>query len=137
MLKQYGAKFEVSPCHVTSEKKDQHVNLLLIQDFYINEYEENNRDDDGSLPKYHLKLTDLEELSFRRATICHICRKPIHGDELAVRDHCHLTGRFRGAAHNSCNLNYKNSRFVPVIFHNLNYDTHFILNKIVRGRKRS
>ena len=41
-----------------------------------------------------LKLTDLEELSFRRSTTCHICRKPIHIDQLAVRDHCHLTGRY-------------------------------------------
>ncbi|XP_016843025.1 uncharacterized protein LOC107981514 [Nasonia vitripennis] len=77
-----------------------------------------------------MRLTDLEEISFRRSSTCHICRKPITGEELAVRDHCHLTGRFRGAAHNSCNLNYKDSRFIPVVFHNLNYDTHFILKEI-------
>ncbi|XP_032458071.1 uncharacterized protein LOC100117886 [Nasonia vitripennis] len=285
MLRKYGHKFEVSSCHITTEKKEKHVNLLIIQDFYIDEHEENNRADEGDMPKYHyvwiksmsrllssqvskthlksyhcerclqifyteerlkmhesdcknlndcrinlpdcknnilkfedysksekvpfviyadfecllkptenenafqrheaysigyfikcsfddslsgyrsyrrkneeeetaaawfvnelksigekidvlyknpkpMRLTDLEEISFRRSSACHICRKPITGEELAVRDHCHLTGRFRGAAHNSCNLNYKDSRFIPVVFHNLNYDTHFILKEI-------
>ena len=45
-----------------------------------------------------------------------------------VRDHCHYTGKYRGAAHKICNLPYNTPRQVPVIFHNgSNYDYHFII----------
>ena len=52
----------------------------------------------------------------------------------AVRDHCHITGKFRGAAHNVCNLKLKVSPFltqIPVVFHNLKvYDSHLIMQEI-------
>ena len=48
-----------------------------------------------------------------------------------VRDHCHLSGKFRGAAHNDCNINYKVPKFIPIIFHNLsNYDCHLFIKKL-------
>ena len=45
---------------------------------------------------------DEAEEKFKSATHCHVCKEPVGGDE--VRDHCQFTGRFRGAAHNHCNL---------------------------------
>ncbi|KYN17843.1 hypothetical protein ALC57_09882 [Trachymyrmex cornetzi] len=52
-------------------------------------------------------------------------------DDTRVRDDCHLTGRYRDPAHSNCNLNYKDSRSIPVIFYNLSgYDTHFIIKEI-------
>ena len=47
-----------------------------------------------------------------------------------VKDHCHYTGKFRGAAHSKCNLNYKVQKEIPVIIHYASYDTHFILNQL-------
>ena len=45
-----------------------------------------------------------------------------------VRDHCHVTGKFRGAAHNKCNSKLRIPKKLPIIFHNLQgYDGHIIL----------
>jgi hypothetical protein len=61
---------------------------------------------------------------------CHICKECITKDQKKVRDHCHITGKFRGAAHAKCNINYFANRFLPVIFHNLKgYDGHLIIRK--------
>ena len=50
-----------------------------------------------------------------------------------VRDHCHYTGKFRGAAHSICNLRYKTPKEIPVVFHNgSTYDYHFIINKLAK-----
>ena len=49
-----------------------------------------------------IKLTHSEQISFDKAETCHICKKELLTDK--VRDHCHFTGQYRGAAHNSCNL---------------------------------
>ena len=73
-------------------------------------------------------MTEKDKENFAKAEQCHICDMPL--DEDKVRDHCHFTGKFRGAAHNECNLKYKVPKFIPVIFHNLSgYDSHlFITN---------
>ena len=48
-----------------------------------------------------------------------------------VRDHCHYTGKYRGAANNSCNLKYRKPKFIPVVFHNLSgYDSHLFIKKL-------
>ena len=52
-----------------------------------------------------------------------------------VKDHCHYTGKFRGAAHSKCNLNYKVPKEVPIIIHNASYDTHFILEQLAKEFK--
>ena len=79
-----------------------------------------------------INLSNDEENQFQKSNMCHICEKRFTDTNLKVRDHCHLTGKFRGAAHNECNIlyNYKNYK-LPVIFHNLKgYDSHFILQYI-------
>ncbi|XP_018396274.1 PREDICTED: uncharacterized protein LOC108774621 [Cyphomyrmex costatus] len=68
---------------------------------------------------------------FDSATHCHICERPFAPGDERVRDHCHLTGRYRGPAHKGCNVNYKDSPYIPVVFHNLSgYDAHFIVQDI-------
>ncbi|CAG2236015.1 unnamed protein product [Mytilus edulis] len=59
----------------------------------------------------------------QKSTICWLCEESLEDDK--VRDHCPFTGKYRGAAHNTCNLKHRLPRFVPVYFHNLaGYDAH-------------
>ena len=60
-----------------------------------------------------------EEHLFLQSNSCWICKKLIENGEEKVRDDCHVTGKFRGAAHWYCNINLKLIRKVPVIFYNL------------------
>ena len=54
---------------------------------------------------------------------------------LKVKDHCHCTGKFRGAAHTICNLRYKVPKNIPVVIQNDSYDTHFIINQLAKEFK--
>ena len=87
-----------------------------------------------------LHLTVKEEKQFQYATICHICQQQFKESDIKERDHCHILGHFRGAAHVSCNLNYKiDARRwkMPVFFHNLRgYDGHFIIRAIQKRHGR-
>ena len=48
-----------------------------------------------------------------------------------VKDHCHYTGKYIGAAHDICNLRYKISKEIPVVFHNgSTYDYYFIIKNL-------
>ena len=47
-------------------------------------------------------MTEKDSQHYNNSTICHICEKDLGKDK--VRDHCHFTRKFRGAAHTSCNL---------------------------------
>ena len=76
-----------------------------------------------------IPLTKEEEDNYNKENICYICKKEFNNDK--VRDHCHFTGKYRGAAHNTCNLRYKISKNIPVIFHNgSTYDYHFIIKEL-------
>ena len=81
-----------------------------------------------------LKMTNEDEESFNEASHCHICEKKYKVDDVPVRDHCHITGKYRGSAHQTCNLKLQISAEkikIPVVFHNLKgYDGHFIINEL-------
>ena len=69
-----------------------------------------------------------EEEQFQSSNTCWICEIFIDDNDEKVRDYCHITGKFRGAAHWSCNINLQLIKEVPVIFHNLRgYDSHLII----------
>ena len=78
-----------------------------------------------------LQITPQEEESFQLAEECWLCENPL--DDTKVRDHDHLTGKYRGAAHNICNINCKkSSSFVPIFFHNFSgYDCHLIFEELL------
>ena len=62
---------------------------------------------------------------------CWVCDKLFDVGDYKVRDHCHITRKYRGAAHWRCNINLKLTKKIPVIYHNLRgYDSHLIIKKI-------
>ena len=80
------------------------------------------------------KMTNDDVDKFEKATKCHICDKEYTEKDIRVRDHCHITGKYRGSAHQECNLQLRinpDEIKIPVIFHNLRgYDSHFIMQEI-------
>ena len=79
----------------------------------------------------NLIMSKEEEHLFQHSNSCWICKKLINNDEEKVRDHCHVTGKFRGAAHWNFNINFRLTKKDPVIFRNLrNYDSHLTFNEL-------
>ena len=83
-----------------------------------------------------IPLTTEEKIYHNKQKICYICKKEFSNNEkknYKVRDHCHYTGKYRGAAHNICNLGYKLPKEIPIVFHNGSiYDYHFIIKELVK-----
>ena len=77
-----------------------------------------------------IPLTDRENKFYENQEHCHICKKIFTKDNKNVKDHCHFTGKYRGAAHNKYNMNYKITKDIPVVFHNGSiYGNHFIIKE--------
>ena len=82
-------------------------------------------------------LTYEENKSYKKQEACHTCKEKFpmnknyenYINRKKVKDHRHYTGKFRGAAHGKCNLNFKVPKDIPKIIHNASYETHFIINQ--------
>ena len=94
--------------------------------------------------KEEIILTNEEKESYEQQEICYICREEFCTDiedgeyvnKKKVKDHCHYTGKFRGAAQSICNLRCEIQKEIPVIFHNgSTYDYHFIIKKLAKEFK--
>ena len=99
---------------------DEVIKLENKMAFY---FKNNNKD---------IFMTEENEEGYRINNICRFCEKNIESDK--VRDHCHLTGKYRGPAHSICNINVTQDQynFIPFIFHNFsNYDCHMFFKKLV------
>ena len=86
--------------------------------------------------KKMIPLTKEEKINYNEQEICYICKKEFDNNDkkhYRVRDHCHYTEKYRGAAHNICNLRYKIPKEIPVVFYNgSTYDYHFIIKELVK-----
>ena len=86
--------------------------------------------------KKDIIMTKEDEEDYKNDNICRFCEKEILNNK--VRDHCHLTSNYRGAAHSECNIivTQDQSIFIPFIFHNFsNYDCHMFFKKLVDKKK--
>ena len=95
--------------------------------------------------KKMISLTPGEKIHYNKQKVCYICKKEFDNNNTTkssslerkkqqkVKDHCHYTGKYRGAAHNICNLRYKIPKEIPVVFYNgSTYDYHFIIKELVK-----
>ena len=85
-----------------------------------------------------MSMTDVDRRNHRDAIVCYCCSRPFSKEDerrKKVRDHCHITGKYRGAACNRCNKDYlniiANSHPIPIVFHNLTgYDMHHVMRSL-------
>ena len=97
-------------------------------DTFINWLESDVREI-ANLENKDMIFTPENEKEFINALNCWICGEYLGNDR--VRDHCHFTGKFRGAACNSCNLKLRRQNNISVFFHNLaGYDSHLFIKKL-------
>ena len=118
----------ITPITYTKTSEDEDISKVFVEK--LTELTKGIYNDFYLRPK-PLRVTRDEQKSFEEATICHICSKQLKDDK--VRDHCHFTGKYRGAAHNQCNLGSRKPRLLPVIFHNLQgYDAHLFIKQLAK-----
>ena len=74
--------------------------------------------------------------NYNNAETCYVCKEGFSEENKKVRDHCHITNKYRGAACNKCNLKLKVPTKIPVIFHNLKgYDSHLLMQEIGKFKR--
>ena len=121
------------PIVYTRKKLDEDISQTFIE--YVVKLTHKIYKDYYQKPKPY-NLTKEEEKEFQSASICNICEEEFSIDKKTikiakVRDHCHFTGKYRGAAHNQCNLSCRKPLIIPVIFHNLQgYDAHLFIKQL-------
>ena len=76
-------------------------------------------------------MTQKDKEDFEKSTKCWICDNDYIDTDVKVRDHCHVTRKYRGSARRDCNINVKLNHKIPVVFHNLkNSDSHLIRQEL-------
>ena len=122
-----GMKVNFKPIVYKKKTEDEDISKRFIKKCYrIN------------MQDLQMIFTPKDQKDFQSATICHICEQDLFKDKetgqiLKVRDHCHFTGEYRGAAHNQCNLKCKKPLILPVIFHNLQgYNSHLFIKQLAK-----
>ena len=118
----------IKPITFTKTSEDEDVAKIFVEK--ITELTKGIYNDFYCRPK-RLVMNPKTQKEFNESVNCHICSGELGDDR--VRDHCHFTGEYRGAAHNKCNLMCRKPRILPVIFHNLQgYDAHLFIKQLAK-----
>ena len=76
-------------------------------------------------------MTKEDDEAFENSTKCWVCDNAYVDGDVKVRDHCHITGTYRGSARRDCNINVKLNHKIPILFCNLkNYDWNLIMQEL-------
>ena len=125
--------------HCSFDKSKSKLNYYIGEDC-MTKFSKDLREHATKIINYEKKdmipLTKKEEENYNNQKVCYICKKEFDKSDkkhYKVRDQCHYTGKYRGAAHNICNLRYKIPKEIPIVFHNgSTYDYHFIIKELVK-----
>ena len=75
-------------------------------------------------------MTEEDDEKFKSSTKCWISDNTFNEGDVKVRDHCHVLGKFRGAAHRDCNIDFSLNYKIRIVFHNLkNYEARLIMQE--------
>ena len=88
------------------------INSMIEESKYCNEVMKKH------FNKEHV-MTKEDNEDFKNSTKSWICDNDYINTDVKVRDHCNITGKYRGSAHRDCNITFKLNQKIPVIFHNL------------------
>ena len=78
-----------------------------------------------------LVMTKEDHENFKNSTKCWSCDNDYINNDVKVRDHCFITGKYRGSAHEDCNIFVRLSHKIPTVFYNLkNYDSHLVMQEL-------
>ena len=122
--------------HCSFDKSKNKLNYYRGKDC-MKKFSKDLREHVSKITNYEKKkmipLTTEEKIYHNKQKICYICKKEFNNNDkknYKVRDHCHYTGKYRGAAHNICNLRYK----VPkeMFYKGSIHDYHFIIKELVK-----
>ena len=99
------------------------INSMVEEKKYHNDViKKNNKD--------HV-MTKEDHENFENSTKCWIYGNNYVDNDVKVRDHCHISGKFRGSAHGDCNIDLKLNYKIPIAFHNLkSYEYHLIMEEL-------
>ncbi|KAK3700421.1 hypothetical protein QZH41_004481 [Actinostola sp. cb2023] len=123
VIKAHDDLFEPKVVRYTATEEDEDLGLLFVEKL------EKDIRKIAKIKKQNILMTEESREDYENATECFICNRKLKDDK--VRDHDHLTGLYRGAAHEVCNLNYRIPKHIPVIFHNLaGYDAHLFIKSL-------
>ena len=137
-------------CHICNKSliKDEYLDSLPVfedtaESYYLGQYHKKCFYKAQKEQQWVLKrLTDeMDQLEAESQENCNLCEKPLLQKNFrdAVKDHCHITGRYRGAAHNECKLKMRiksKTDQIPIVFHNLRgYDAHHLMQAMSNLQK--
>ena len=76
-------------------------------------------------------MTKEDNEDVKNSTKCWIWDNDYTDNDVKLRDHCHITGKYRSSVHRDCNINLKLNHKTPIVFHNLkNYDSHLTMQEL-------
>ena len=112
-------------------KRETYVGPNASEEFFKYLRLETQRIYDLQTKNCPMYLSDKVYATYKKAQRCYICDKPFTEKDFKVKDHNHLSGKYRGPAHRSCNLKIRYPSYIPVFMHNLsNYDAHLFVREL-------